>query len=43
MPLIGWALVICAVHDWWTLTAFLTLVAANLYLKRGTPEPKKKP
>lgn len=33
MRLIGWAAVICVVHDWWSLTALFTLVAANIVLE----------
>ncbi len=41
MPLLGWAAIIYAVHDWWSLTTLLLLLGRQLYLDQRAPQPKK--
>ncbi len=43
MRLIGWAAVIYAVKDWWSLAAFLTLVAVYVLVEvRKRPQRRKR-
>ena len=42
MPLIGWAAIIYAVHDWWPLTALLLLLGRQLYLETRSQQLKTK-
>jgi hypothetical protein len=42
MRLIGWATVISAIHDWWTLGALVLLVVAELCLKKPKPKAKRR-
>lgn len=42
MPLIGWAAIINAVHDWWWSPRFLFLLGRQLYLETRSQQSKTK-
>lgn len=42
MRLVGWAAVICAVTDWWSLATLLTLIAFHFLVEERKRPPRRK-